>query len=594
MAQTTKQKGFFAVFSLGLRSMARYPRSMALFIVGALTQALFQALLVWALQHALLTFSDSSAMDFGYLTLICIAIFAISIIQSIGTYVAELMSMRIAYRVQTDSMRKLYAKTLSLPVRYFEKNSQGDLIMASFQDLSGIRQITEEVGRTIVFVTRLSGLALAAVLISPKLALVGFVAIPLVAAPASWFGQRMSRAALRGRNALAVWHDSFLQVSSGIKIIKVNRGEERILAKGREVSENLYVQTVDQFRNKGQARLVLEIVSGIGLILVLAVGGRDVAAGELSWQSLLSLLIAVLAVYSPIVSLLQTYSTVRGLLPNLDRVDRLMETPAAMQNQENAQPLRQTPAEITLKDLTFAYNDQTILNSISATFYQGETIGIVGPSGTGKSTFISLLLRFYEPTGGQILFDGVDLRDIRYADLLDNCAIVLQEPILFVDSVANNIRLARPDATMEEVIDAAKAANIHDEIMRMENGYETMLGFGEDSRGLSVGQKQRICIAAALLKNAPILFLDEATSNLDAVSERKVQDAIDRLMIGRTSFVIAHRLSALRNADRILVLERGNIVGFAPHAELLETCETYYKLWSYQSLDSQPNTVSST
>ncbi|HEX3157931.1 MAG TPA: ATP-binding cassette domain-containing protein, partial [Gemmatimonadaceae bacterium] len=187
----------------------------------------------------------------------------------------------------------------------------------------------------------------------------------------------------------------------------------------------------------------------------------------------------------------------------------------------------------------------------------------------------------------------VDLRDIRYADLMDRCAIVLQEPFVITDTIANNIRIARPDASMDEVIAAAQAANIHDEIMQMEGGYETLLGRAETGRGISVGQKQRICIAAALLKNAPLLFLDEATSNLDSVSERTVQHAVERLMDGRTTFMVAHRLSTLRRADRILVFDEGALVGFGTHDALLADCETYQRLWSHQSIDGILATSSS-
>lgn len=215
----------------------------------------------------------------------------------------------------------------------------------------------------------------------------------------------------------------------------------------------------------------------------------------------------------------------------------------------------------------------------------GQVVGLIGPSGAGKSTLLSLLLRLYDPTRGRVLFDGVDLRALRHADLMDLCGIVLQEPFLFLDTIANNIRAARPTATMAEVIAAAQAANIHDEIMLMPQGYETIVGRRQDARGVSVGQKQRICIASALLKNAPILVLDEATSNLDSVSERAVQSAVDRLMNGRTTFMIAHRLSTLRTVDRILVLDRGEVAGLAPHDELLATSPVYRRLWSSQSID---------
>jgi len=223
-----------------------------------------------------------------------------------------------------------------------------------------------------------------------------------------------------------------------------------------------------------------------------------------------------------------------------------------------------------------------VLDSINATIHRGETIGIVGPSGAGKTTLMALMLRLYDPNSGRITFDGVDLRNIKHADLMDQSAIVLQEPFLFLDTIANNIRISRPDASMTEVIEAARAANVHDEIERMDRGYETMLGRARDARGVSTGQKQRICIAAALLKNAPLLFLDEATSSLDAVSERRFQSALERLMQGRTTFIIAHRLSTLRHADRIMVMEHGRLVGFDTHEELMRSCDVYRRLWTYQ------------
>ena len=417
---------------------------------------------------------------------------------------------------------------------------------------------------------------------SPKLAIIGLVCIPLGVIPAHYFGQRITQASRSERGSRMSLHDSFLQISSGIKLIKVNRSESRVLERARAIGADLYRYAVIRVKNKGTSRFLFEVVVGFGLITVLVVGGRDVATGVLEWQSLLALLVAVMAVYSPIMVLLGVYTSIRAVIPNLDRVDEILKASDTLRDDPDPLPLRDVPATIELQDVSFQYDSVAVLESISATFKRGETIGIVGPSGAGKSTLMALLLRLYDPTGGRILFDGVDLRRFRHADLMDLCGIVLQEPFLFLETIANNIRMPRPEASMDEVIAAAKIAGIHDEIAAMPDGYETLVGRRKDARGVSVGQKQRICIAAAVLKNAPILFLDEATSSLDSVAERKVQEAIDRLMRGRTTFVVAHRLSTLRAANRILVLENGKAVGFGTHKELLDTCPTYRRLWNHQ------------
>jgi len=281
--------------------------------------------------------------------------------------------------------------------------------------------------------------------------------------------------------------------------------------------------------------------------------------------------------------LLQLYGAIRILIPNLDRLDNILRAVPEIEDPPNARRLTAGPSTIELRDVSFSYGELPAVAGLSAVIRRGETIGIVGPTGAGKSTLMSLLLRFYDPTAGVVLLDGVDLRDIRLADLMRLSSMVLQEPFLFIDTIANNIRIGRPEATLDEVIAAAIAANVHDEIVQMEHGYETIVGTGPTARGISGGQKQRICVAAALLKNAPLLFLDEATNSLDSVSEQKVQAAIDRLMQHRTTFVIAHRFSTLRNANRIIVLERGRMVGFDSHDRLLATCETYRQLWASQT-----------
>jgi ABC-type multidrug transport system fused ATPase/permease subunit len=575
--------GVWAALRLGVSAMRRHPGLATLFLGTTVVEGALQGLLIWTLRGMLMRFGGSGSVSDAALLLAAAAILAVSLAQSASVYFGELVSLRLCYRVEVESMWEVLAKLLTLPVGFFDRHSQADVVMASYHDLKGIRSVTSEMGRLVLNVSRIVGLAVVAWVLSPKLAIIGLVALPLGAIPAYWFGQRITRASERERTAVTTLYDSFYQLIGGIRMIKVGKGEERVLNSARRIGTEVQKQVLRQARDKGLSRLLLEVVSSVGLIVVIVVGGREVAAGTLGWQSLLGVLLAVVAVYAPVVGILQMYGTLRSIIPNLAGVDRVIQEPPAFVNQASARRLSEAPRTIELENVSFQYRAEKVLRSISVKFRRGETIGIVGPSGAGKSTLLALLLRFYEPTEGRILFDGIDLREIRHADLMELSALVLQEPFVFRDTVANNIRWSRPDAPLAEVILAARAADIHEEIEQMERGYETILGTGRDSRGVSVGQKQRISIAAALFKNAPLLFLDEATSNLDSVSERKVQAAIDRLMEGRTTFVIAHRLSTLRRASRLLVLDEGRLEGLGTHDELLEGCATFRSLWGTQA-----------
>jgi ABC-type multidrug transport system fused ATPase/permease subunit len=562
--------------------MRRRPLLAAGFLIATLIQGTLQGLLIWTLRHVLESFGTPRDVALGSLLGGALLILGVWVLRSFSSFAAETLSVHLAYRVETESMLEVLTRLLKLSIRFFDRTSQADVVMASYYDLKGIRAVTLEVGKAVLYLSQLAGLAAAAWMMSPSLAIIGLVSVPLGVLPAYRFGLSITEAARGEREAVTTLHQSFHQVATAIRVIKVNRGQAQVVARAQELARELHHHLIRQAVQKGMARLLLEAVSGLGLALMLVMGGRDVASGALSWQALLGLMIAMMAVYSPIVGLVQLYGTIRSVIPSLDRIQTIMREPAEIEDQPDARPLPTAPAVIELRDVGFAYRDRPVLEGVSATFHRGETVGIVGPSGAGKSTLISLLLRFYDPSRGGIYLDGVDLRAIRHADLMDRSSIVLQEPLLFMDTVANNIRFGRPAASIEQVIAAAKAANIHDEVLAMEQGYDTLLGVGRGARGISAGQKQRLAIAAALLKNAPILFLDEATSSLDAVSEQRVQVAIEHLMAGRTTFVIAHRFSTLRKAERILVLDAGRMVGFGTHEQLLTICPTYRMLWETQ------------
>jgi len=579
----TATQSTLGALQVAVRSLRQHPGLAAAFLAATLLQGALQGAMIWALRAVLIKVGAEHGAARGILVAGAVTVFAVWLMRSASVFAAQMAAARLAHKVELEWMRRALEKLLTLSVRFFDKSSHGDLVMTAYNDVKTVRGVTLQFGQLVLYISQLAGLMIAAWLISPKLALIGLVSVPLGVIPVYWLGQQLTEAAGKERQQAVTLYDSYLQLSSGIRVIKVSSGESKVLERARQISHQLLRSVMRQTQSQGLARLLLEGVSGLGLIVVLIVGGEDVAAGRMAWQSLLGLLLAVMAVYSPAVGLLQLYGAIRVSIPNLDRLDAILHTVPEIVDRPGAGRLLEGPAAIELRNVSFNYGLAPALSGLSAVIYRGETIGIVGPTGSGKSTLISLLLRFYDPTSGAILFDGVDLRDVRHADLMHLSSIVLQEPFLFSDTIANNIRIGRPAATMDEVVSAAIAANVHDEIVQMESGFETVVGGGPEARGLSGGQRQRICVAAALLKNAPILFLDEATNSLDSVSEQKVQAAIDRLMQQRTTFVVAHRFSTLRNADRIIVLDHGQIVGLDGHDRLLATCETYRKLWASQT-----------
>jgi ABC-type multidrug transport system fused ATPase/permease subunit len=272
------------------------------------------------------------------------------------------------------------------------------------------------------------------------------------------------------------------------------------------------------------------------------------------------------------------------------RIEELLQERPEIQDQRGALPLKRSPLTVAADRLTFGFRGKPVLENVSFKVQAGETLGIVGPSGAGKTTLLNLLARFYDPAFGAVLLDGEDLRAFRLRDIYGMLAIVTQDPFLFSTSIRDNILCGRPDASVEEVEAAARAAEIHDEIVAMPEGYQTMVGQG--GRSLSRGEAQRINVARAILKNAPILLLDEATSSLDSYSEARVQRAVDRLASGRLAISVAHRLSTLRNASRILVLEQGQTVGLGTHQELLANCPTYKRLWEAQAVYASTEVLS--
>jgi ABC-type multidrug transport system fused ATPase/permease subunit len=496
-------------------------------------------------------------------------------------YDSRISEHRILTAVELGTLERVISHVLGLSVDFFDDRTHGELIQSVRQDVTNLRVVTAAHMTLLLEATQALGLIAVATRLSPSLALWAFLLVPIAAVPITIAARRtlLGSASLRRRNAGIF--DMLLQLVHGIRIIKIYESEAHEAARTGERARGYFEQAEAMERTRALARVALDSMSGVNMIVVAVAGGLQVLRGTLGWPELLAFFLAARAAQGPLNNMNTAWMEMRKHAASVHNIEAMLRTAPTVRDTPDARPLAAAPATLTAQDLTFVRDGRPILDGVTFSVRAGETLGIVGPSGAGKTTLLNLVARFHDPASGRLALDGVDLRALRLSDVHANMAIVTQEPFLFSTTIADNIARGRPSATREEIETAARAAEIHDDIMAMPDGYETVVGHG--GRALSRGEAQRINIARAVLKNAPILLLDEATSSLDSWSETRVQKALDRLVAGRMVLSVAHRLSTLRNAARILVLDGGRAAGLSTHEELLATCETYQRLWFAQA-----------
>ncbi|HLH29996.1 MAG TPA: ABC transporter ATP-binding protein, partial [Terriglobia bacterium] len=386
--------------------------------------------------------------------------------------------------------------------------------------------------------------------------------------------------------------DIIEQTLSAIPVVQAYATEERNERNFRAATAATLKAVLSSTRVQFRFKVLTGMATTLGTAAILWIGAEHVLEGTLTIGSILVFLSYLGSLYAPIESLMYTGSTIQGASGSAARVMEVMDTEPEVRERGGAIRLQRVHGHVRFKAVSFGYEpSRPVLHDISFEALPGETIAIVGSTGAGKSTLVSLLPRFYDPSGGSVTIDEYDLRDVTINSLRQQIAIVLQESFLFPISIAENIAYGRPNATIEEIMDAARAANAHQFIERLPEGYETMIG--ERGATLSGGERQRIAIARALLKNAPILILDEPTSALDTETEHMLLQALERLMQGRTTFIIAHRLSTIRNADRIVVLDNGHIIESGSHRELMQVDGRYRRLVSLNAANKATDYIRS-
>ncbi len=499
------------------------------------------------------------------------------------------LSFLIGHRVIADMRQDLFERVQRWSLDRFTRFSSGDLIARSLHDTQVV-QATLLIGALDFLATSLllAGIVVMLFVVQWRLAVQLLVIIPVLLGAARLFGREIQRVSHRAQERIADMASLLRQAFGGARVIRAFVQEYREIGRFRRENQRALR---DQLRISQLVAAQVPLISfltALGLVTMLWQGGRLVTNGVLTAGALVSFLVYASLAIEPSVALSRLYSATRQGLGALERVVELMHVSAGVADDPQATDLPPIRGHIAFRHVAFAYaEDRWALHDVTLEVAPGERIALVGPSGAGKTTLINLLPRFYDPTRGEITIDGHDLRVVRLRTLRRQIGLVPQETILFDGTVHENIAYARPEASDAEVVAAAVAANAHDFIAQLPSGYETPLG--EDGHALSGGQRQRLAIARAILNGPRIIILDEATSALDSESEGLVQDALERLMAGRTTFIIAHRLSTIRKADRIIVLDRGRIVEEGRHDQLLAAGGTYSRL-AHLQLEDAPAT----
>jgi subfamily B ATP-binding cassette protein MsbA len=522
--------------------------------------------------------------DIKALAIICLVVLASVILKNIFLYLSMYYLNPIRNNIINDMRTSMYKKILALPIGYFNDQRKGDIMSRLTNDLGEVEGSTVGVLETL-FREPISILLffIYLVMLSPQLTLFLVIFMPLSGFIIGRIGRSLKKQSTRVQEKLGAILSTIDETLGGIRIIKAFNAEKKQLDKFTQQNNDLLKIKNRANRRRDLASPVSEVLGITAIVCVLWYGGRLVLRGAfLDPGDFLAYIAIFSQLIQPLKSLSAASYNIKKGAASIERIEYLIKEDVSIKEKPNPVQLKQFNNSIQFKKVGFLYEDKTILDSVELTIEKGKTVALVGSSGAGKSTLVDLIPRFHDVGVGELLIDDINIKEYSLSSIRDHMGVVTQEAILFNDTIANNIALGMDNPTEEQIINAAKIANAHNFILQKEDGYQTNIG--DRGNKLSGGEKQRITIARAVLKNPPILILDEATSSLDTESERLVQDAINNLMENRTSVVIAHRLSTIRHADEIIVLQQGKIVERGTHDSLIEKNGFYKRLVDMQEV----------
>lgn len=517
---------------------------------------------------------------------LCVITGGAFLLRNFSRYLGAFFIVNYRVSITRDIRKAMYQKFLKLPVSFFTEKRKGDMMSRISNDIGAVEggimgALVDVINAPFMIVFSLVTLFM----LDARLTLFSLLVFPIMGGIISWVGKKLKRQATQAQEELGNIFSLVDETLKSSKVIKIFNAGKILEHRFDNTNNNWKKHTIGMSRRRELASPMSEFLGSVTILLIAWFSGKGVISGENTDPSTFLIFIGIFfQILSPAKQLSSAISSIQAGMASLDRVSEVLDYDLKVEEIENPIKISSLKDKIEFRNIDFCYNNENvILKNFSLSIPKGKTVALVGQSGSGKTTIANLLTRFYDVSKGQILIDGIDIKHLDLARYRDLLGMVTQESVLFNDTVYNNILMGKPEATQEEVIQAAKIANAHRFISELPEGYNTNIG--DDGNKLSGGQKQRVSIARAVLKNPPIMILDEATSALDTESERMVQNALEKMMENRTSLIIAHRLSTIQKADIIVVMDKGSIVEIGTHTKLMEKRGVYQKLVELQNFE---------